>query len=78
MVNQERLSIKQLSSLAGVSVCTLHFYDQIGLLIPQRIRENNYRFLYSRIAVEIAADPFLPRNGVQPGSNCRHTQPAEI
>jgi len=44
MVNQERLSIKQLSSLAGVSVRTLHFYDQIGLLIPQRIRENNYRF----------------------------------
>lgn len=44
MVNQERLSIKQVSSLAGVSVRTLHFYDQIGLLIPQRTRENNYRF----------------------------------
>lgn len=44
MVNQERLSIKQLSTLAGVSVRTLHFYDQIGLLIPQRVRENNYRF----------------------------------
>ncbi len=44
MVNQERLSIKQLSELAGVSVRTLHFYDQIGLLIPQRKRENNYRF----------------------------------
>ncbi len=43
MVNQERLSIKQLSDLAGVSVRTLHFYDQIGLLIPQRKRENNYR-----------------------------------
>jgi len=47
MVNQERLSIKQLSILAGVSVRTLHFYDQIGLLIPQRERENNYRF-YTR------------------------------
>lgn len=23
---------------------TLHFYDQIGLLTPQRYRENNYRF----------------------------------
>lgn len=44
MVNQEKLSIKQLSNLAGVSVRTLHFYDQIGLLIPQRVRENNYRF----------------------------------
>jgi DNA-binding transcriptional MerR regulator len=44
MVNQERLSIKQLSNLAGVSVRTLHFYDQIGLLIPKRVKENNYRF----------------------------------
>ncbi len=47
MVNQERLSIKKLSTLAGVSVRTLHYYDQIGLLIPQRERENNYRF-YTR------------------------------
>jgi DNA-binding transcriptional MerR regulator len=47
MVNQERLSIKQLSTLAGVSVRTLHFYDQIGLLIPQREEQNNYRF-YTR------------------------------
>jgi MerR family transcriptional regulator, thiopeptide resistance regulator len=43
MVNQETLSIKQLSVLAGVSVRTLHYYDQIGLLSPQRVRENNYR-----------------------------------
>jgi DNA-binding transcriptional MerR regulator len=44
MVNHEQLSIKQLSRLAGVSVRTLHFYDQIGLLTPQRFSENNYRF----------------------------------
>ncbi len=50
MVNQQHLSIKQLSHLAGVSVRTLHFYDQIGLLIPQRIKENNYRF-YTRDAL---------------------------
>ena len=43
MVNQNTLSIKQLASLAGVSVRTLHYYDQIGLLTPQRNRENNYR-----------------------------------
>lgn len=47
MVNHEKLSIKQLSVLAGVSVRTLHFYDQIGLLTPQRFKENNYRF-YTR------------------------------
>ena len=44
MADRERLSIKQLAQLAGVSVRTLHYYDQIGLLVPQRNRENNYRF----------------------------------
>ena len=33
---------KQLADLAGVSVRTLHHYDKIGLLRPQR-RENGYR-----------------------------------
>jgi MerR family transcriptional regulator, thiopeptide resistance regulator len=47
MIDHEHLSIKQLSTLAGVSVRTLHFYDQIGLLTPQRVKENNYRF-YTR------------------------------
>ena len=36
-------TVKQLSSIAGVSVRTLHFYDQIGLLTPSRNRENGYR-----------------------------------
>jgi MerR family transcriptional regulator, thiopeptide resistance regulator len=44
MVNQNHFSIKQLSSLAGVSVRTLHYYDQIGLLSPQRDQNNNYRY----------------------------------
>ena len=36
-------SVKELSTLAGVSVRTLHYYDQIGLLSPARIAENGYR-----------------------------------
>ncbi len=47
MINQTGFSIKQLSKLAGVSVRTLHFYDQKGLLTPQRLRGNNYR-VYSQ------------------------------
>lgn len=47
MINHEGLSIRQLSRLAGVSVRTLHYYDQIGLLRPQRNPENRYRF-YTR------------------------------
>ena len=47
MVNHEQLSIKQISKLAGVSVRTLHYYDQIGLLKPQRHPHNQYRY-YTR------------------------------
>ena len=37
-------TVKQLSTLASVSVRTLHFYDEIGLLPPTRVGENGYRW----------------------------------
>ncbi len=36
-------TVKQLSDLAGVSVRTLHYYDEIGLLKPSRVAGNGYR-----------------------------------
>lgn len=36
-------TVKQLSTLAGVSVRTLHYYDEIGLLKPETVRANGYR-----------------------------------
>ena len=36
-------TVKQLSKLAGVSVRTLHYYHEIGLLKPEAIRPNGYR-----------------------------------
>lgn len=45
-----RFTIKQLARQAGVSVRTLHYYDEIGLLRPARNPENNYR-IYGRPAV---------------------------
>lgn len=36
-------TVKQLAKLAGVSVRTLHYYDEIGLLKPSFIKENGYR-----------------------------------
>ncbi len=36
-------SIHQLAELAGVSVRTLHYYDEIGLLRPGRVEKNGYR-----------------------------------
>lgn len=37
-------TVKQLARLAGVSVRTLHHYDEIGLLKPAFIGENRYRY----------------------------------
>ena len=39
----EHYSVKKLAGLAGVSVRTLHLYDQIGLLKPSVRTEKNYR-----------------------------------
>ncbi len=36
-------TVKQLAKLAGVSVRTLHYYDEIGLLKPSALGENGYR-----------------------------------
>jgi DNA-binding transcriptional MerR regulator len=37
-------TVKQLSDLAGVSVRTLHYYDEIGLLRPPHVAANGYRY----------------------------------
>lgn len=37
-------TVKQLSTLAGVTPRTLRHYDQIGLLKPSRIGDNGYRY----------------------------------
>jgi MerR family transcriptional regulator, thiopeptide resistance regulator len=40
-------TVKQLARLSGVSVRTLHHYDEIGLLKPAFLGENRYRY-YAR------------------------------
>ncbi|MBI5957874.1 MAG: MerR family transcriptional regulator [Chloroflexi bacterium] len=37
-------TVKQLSDLAGISVRTLHYYDEIALLQPSSVGENGYRY----------------------------------
>src|SRR5688572_27323705 len=39
-----RYTVKQLARLSGVSVRTLHHYDEIGLLKPSFLGENRYRY----------------------------------
>lgn len=45
------LTVKEVSKLTGVSIRTLHYYDQIELLEPTEITEAGYR-LYDDIALE--------------------------
>lgn len=44
------LSVRQLAVAAGVSTRTLHYYDEIGLLKPERNPVNGYR-RYDRVAM---------------------------
>src|SRR5438876_12056214 len=37
-------TVKQVAAMSGVSVRTLHFYDETGLLKPAYIGANGYRF----------------------------------
>ena len=37
-------TVKQLAKLAGISVRTLHYYDEIGLLRPSQLGDNGYRY----------------------------------
>src|SRR3977135_428573 len=37
-------TVKQVAAMSGVSVRTLHFYDETALLKPARVGANGYRF----------------------------------
>lgn len=45
------MTVKQVSSLTGVSVRTLQFYDEIGLFKPTKVTDAGYR-LYDECALE--------------------------
>lgn len=45
------MSVKQVSKITGISVRTLHYYDEIGLLKPTVISESGYR-LYDDNALD--------------------------
>ena len=40
----KELTVKQLAAISGVTVRTLHYYDQIGLLRPATVGANGYRY----------------------------------
>jgi DNA-binding transcriptional MerR regulator len=46
-------TVKQLANMAGVSIRTLHFYDQVGLLKPAAHGENGYRYYSEKAALRL-------------------------
>jgi DNA-binding transcriptional MerR regulator len=58
-------SINQLAKLAGITTRTLRYYDEIGLLPPQRISTNGYR-VYGQKEVDLLQQIMFYRElGVQ-------------
>ena len=46
-----KFSVSETAKLTGISVRTLHYYDEIGLLSPSMVSETGYRY-YDNIALE--------------------------
>jgi DNA-binding transcriptional MerR regulator len=42
------LKVKEVADLVGISVRTLHHYDEIGLLVPDEVTESGYRVYSDR------------------------------
>jgi DNA-binding transcriptional MerR regulator len=46
------VKVKEVADLVGISVRTLHHYDEIGLLVPDEVTESGYR-MYSERNLEL-------------------------
>ncbi|MBN8647875.1 MAG: MerR family transcriptional regulator [Caulobacterales bacterium] len=56
-------SVKQLSDLAKISIRTLHYYDEIGLLKPSYKGANNYRYYSETDALKLQQIMFFKEMG---------------
>src|SRR5437868_9193226 len=58
-------TVKQLSELAQVSVRTLHYYDEIGLLIPSQVGGNGYRYYDDQAVLRLQQILFYREIGME-------------
>src|ERR1043165_2171607 len=61
------LTVKQLAAISGVTVRTLHHYDEIGLLKPAHTGENGYRYYGRRELLRLQRILFHRELGVPLG-----------
>jgi DNA-binding transcriptional MerR regulator len=57
-------TVRRLAELAGVSVRTLHYYDQIGLLKPSSVGGNGYRYYDAEALYRLQQVPFYRELGL--------------
>ena len=56
-----KMQIKEFADFTGVSVRTLHYYDEIGLLMPAFVdKTTGYRFYDEKSFLRYARDSLLP------------------
>lgn len=48
-----KYTVKQLAQLAGISIRTLHYYDEIGLLKPTYVKANGYRYYEEKELIKL-------------------------
>jgi DNA-binding transcriptional MerR regulator len=58
-------TVKQLSDLAGVSIRTLHYYDEIGLLKPESVGANGYRHYEDKSLLKLQQILFYRELGLE-------------
>ncbi|WP_455675526.1 MerR family transcriptional regulator [Pradoshia sp.] len=51
--------IKELADMSGISIRTLHYYDEIDLLKPSQLEDNGYRLYHEQDAVRLQQILFL-------------------
>jgi len=58
-------TVKQVAKLSGVSIRTLHFYDEIGLLKPAYVGSNGYRFYEEKELLQLQQILFFRELGFE-------------
>jgi len=46
-------TVKKLSEISGISIRTLHFYHEIGLFVPTKVKGNGYRYYDDTKIIEL-------------------------
>lgn len=58
-------TVKSLAKISGVSVRTLHFYDDIKLLLPHHVGENGYRYYQEEELLRLQQILFFKELGLE-------------